>query len=120
MTISANTPTRVVVLLTSISLALVLLLAGAKAASAADTPVTPTVTATVEHTVVVGDTLWFEMADGRRHLYRVSGIDVVDARRASLVIDTDDPVLSLVTCYPFDRQYAGSPLRYVVSAQMVF
>lgn len=58
MTISASTPTRVVVLLTSISLALVLLLAGAKAALAADTPVTPTVTATVEHTVVVGDTLW--------------------------------------------------------------
>lgn len=58
MTISANTPTRVVVLLTSISLALVLLLAGAKAASASDTPVAPTVTASVEHTVVVGDTLW--------------------------------------------------------------
>jgi nucleoid-associated protein YgaU len=58
MTISASTPTRVVVLLTSISLALVLLLAGAKAASASDTPVLQAVTASVEHTVVVGDTLW--------------------------------------------------------------
>ena len=58
MTISTSTPTRVVVLLISISLALVLLLAGAKAASASDTPVAPTVTASVEHTVVTGDTLW--------------------------------------------------------------
>ena len=58
MTISASTPTRVVVLLTSISLALVLLLAGAVAARAADQPTTPTVTPEVHHTVVVGDTLW--------------------------------------------------------------
>jgi LysM repeat protein len=58
MTISASTPTRVVVLLTSICLALVLLLAGAKVASASDAPVTPIVTASVEHTVVSGDTLW--------------------------------------------------------------
>jgi LysM repeat protein len=58
MTISASTPTRVVVLLTSICLALVLLLAGAKAAAASDDPVTPTVTASVQHTVVTGDTLW--------------------------------------------------------------
>lgn len=58
MTISASTPTRVVVLLTSISLVLVLLLAGAVTASAADEPLAATVTAHVEHTVVPGDTLW--------------------------------------------------------------
>lgn len=58
MTISASTPTRVVVLLTSISLALVLLLAGAVAASATDEPVRSTVTPQAQHTVVAGDTLW--------------------------------------------------------------
>lgn len=58
MTISASTPIRVVVLLTSISLALVLLLAGAVAQAEAGTEA-PVVTITeVRHPVVAGDTLW--------------------------------------------------------------
>lgn len=68
----------------------------------------------------VGETLLFEMADGRNHLYRITSIDVVDARRASIVLDTDEPMLSLVTCYPFGARETGGPMRYVVSAQMVF
>lgn len=63
MTISASTPLRVVVLLTSVALALVLLLTGAVVARANDGSVTgaasdQTVTARIEHVVVVGDTLW--------------------------------------------------------------
>lgn len=58
MTISASTPTRVVVLLTSICMMLALLLAGAKAAFASDELITPRVRPAVEHTVVAGDTLW--------------------------------------------------------------
>lgn len=54
--------------------------------------------------VKIGDTLLFEMADGRNHLYRVSGLDVVDSRHASIVLDTDQPMLSLVTCYPFEAR----------------
>jgi len=68
----------------------------------------------------IGETLSFEMADGRSHLYRVVDIDVVDSRRASIVLDTDEPMLSLVTCYPFEGELAGGPMRYVVSAVMVF
>jgi len=68
----------------------------------------------------IGETLLFEMSDGRSHLYRVTSIDVVDARRASIVLDTEQPMLSLVTCYPFDGELAGGPMRYVVSAEMVF
>lgn len=67
-----------------------------------------------------GESLLFEMPDGRNHLYRISGIDVVDSRRGSIVLDTDVPMLSLVTCYPFDARRAGGPLRYVVSAEMVY
>ena len=58
MTISASIPKRVVVLLTSIGLALVLLLAGAVGASASDDAPAPTVSAKVEHRVLPGDTLW--------------------------------------------------------------
>ncbi len=67
-----------------------------------------------------GDTISFEMADGRSHLYHVTSIDVVDSRRGSIVLDTDDAMLSLVTCYPFDAAVAGGPMRYVVSAAMIY
>lgn len=69
--------------------------------------------------VEVGDTIDLATPDGRGHRYRVSNIDVVDSRRGSLVLDTDRPVLSLVTCYPFNTLDAGGPLRYVVSAEML-
>ena len=68
----------------------------------------------------MGETILFEMADGRNHLYRVRSVDVVDSRRASIVLDTEVPMLSLVTCYPFNTRDAGGPMRYVVSAEMVF
>ena len=67
-----------------------------------------------------GETILFEMADGRNHLYRVNDLDVVDSRRASIVLDTDKAMLSLVTCYPFNTREAGGPMRYVVSAEMIF
>jgi sortase A len=67
----------------------------------------------------VGESLLFEMPDGRSHLYRISSLDVVDSRRGSIVLDTDQPMLSLITCYPFNAVNAGTPMRYVVSAEMV-
>lgn len=69
--------------------------------------------------VDVGDPINVELPDGRRHLYEVVHIDVVDSRRGALVLDTDEPMLSLVTCYPFDAMDPGGPMRYVVSARLV-
>ena len=66
----------------------------------------------------LGDALQVELPDGRKHVYEVSAIDVVDSRRGSLVLDTNDSMLSLVTCYPFDAMEAGGPMRYVVSARL--
>ena len=57
MTMPASTRTRVVVLLTSIVMALVILLAGAVVAEA-DDPSDPAPVAFVDHTVRSGDTLW--------------------------------------------------------------
>lgn len=68
----------------------------------------------------LGETIEVELPTGRRHLFRVSEIDVVDSRRGSLVLDTDTPTLSLVTCYPFNALEAGGPMRYIVSAEMIF
>ena len=39
---------------------------------------------------------------------------------SGVLLDTDESVLSLVTCYPFDVMQAGGPMRYVVSARMIF
>lgn len=70
--------------------------------------------------VSIGESLVIERIGGRKHLYKVIGIDVVDSRRGSILLDTEAAVLSLVTCYPFDEREAGGPLRYVVTAKMLF
>lgn len=67
-----------------------------------------------------GESLMIETADGDHHVYEVTDIDVVDSRHGSIVIDTDSPMLSLVTCYPFGAREAGGPWRYVVTAAMVY
>ncbi|MFT5501217.1 MAG: sortase A [Woeseiaceae bacterium] len=67
-----------------------------------------------------GESIQVELASGRRHLYEVSNIDVVDSRRGSILLDTVTPMLSLVTCYPFDALDAGGPMRYVVTAKLIF
>lgn len=58
MTISASTPLRVVVLLTSVALALTLLLTGVVVARATDGSMSETVTPRLEQEVRAGDTLW--------------------------------------------------------------
>ena len=70
--------------------------------------------------IEVGESLLIERIGSRRHLFKVISIDVVDSRRGSLLLDTDVAMLSLVTCYPFDADQAGGPLRYVVTAKLVF
>lgn len=69
--------------------------------------------------VEVGDLLGIEPTSGERHVYQVVGVDIVDSRKGSLVLDTNEAMLSLVTCYPFDALEAGGPLRYVVTARML-
>jgi sortase A len=67
-----------------------------------------------------GDRLTIESFSGATTDYEVIGLNVVDSRRGSLLLDTDDAVLTLVTCYPFDAVDPGGPLRYVVTARRVF
>ena len=61
-----------------------------------------------------------ESFDGVRHLYKITGTYIVDSRKGSLQLDTNLSVLTLVTCYPFDALEAGGPLRYVVTARMLY
>jgi sortase A len=70
--------------------------------------------------VQVGELLKLESSNGLRYLYKVVGVDIVDSRKGSLLLDTDVAMLSLVTCYPFDARDSGGPLRYVVTARMLY
>lgn len=67
--------------------------------------------------VRVSDTMIVENQDGAQYLYEVIGIDVVDSRRSSLMLDTDDHVVTLVTCYPFNAVDPGGPMRFVVTLE---
>jgi len=67
----------------------------------------------------VGEFIAIETTAGVRYLFSVEHIEVVDARRSSLLLDTEDSLLSLVTCYPFDAIEPGGPMRYVVTARRV-
>ena len=69
--------------------------------------------------LATGDVLTIDRDDGRRFDFAVSSLDVVDVGRATVVLDSDAPRLTLITCYPFDAVSAGGPLRYVVSAELV-
>jgi sortase A len=69
--------------------------------------------------VHVGDPLQVERPDGHWRDYKVVNMKVMDARHARLVTGTDEALLTLVTCYPFDAVVPGGPLRYVVLAQAV-
>ena len=66
--------------------------------------------------VAPGELLSVETIDGDQLHYEIIGVDIVDSRRGSLVLDTDASTLTLVTCYPFDAVDPGGPLRYVVTA----
>ena len=49
----------------------------------------------------------------RVHRYRVTSIDIVDAADDRLLAETDDPTITLVTCYPF--YFVGdAPRRFIV------
>jgi sortase A len=68
--------------------------------------------------LALGEVVVVESGDGARHAYTVVGLDVMDARRASIVLDSDRALLTLVTGYPFDAPGPGGSLRYVVTAEL--
>jgi sortase A len=60
----------------------------------------------------VGDTIEVQSV-GRMLRYRVSSLKVVDPTDVSVLDPTDEPSITLVTCYPF--YYVGNaPQRYIV------
>ncbi len=65
-----------------------------------------------------GDEIFVDTPDGRSHRFMVFDTVVVDSRTSRLRLDTQEPTLTLVTCFPFDALDAGGPLRYLVHARL--
>lgn len=64
--------------------------------------------------VVLGDEIEVEHPAGTRR-YRITDLAVVEPTDVSSLYPTDEPALTLVTCYPF--YFVGSaPQRYIVRA----
>jgi sortase A len=68
--------------------------------------------------LAIGDTLALERPDGAVLTYEVTALDVVDSERAQLRLDSDESVVVLVTCWPFEAVAVGGSWRYVVTARM--
>jgi sortase A len=62
------------------------------------------------------DRVTLETADGAARSYRIVDKRVIDTRQRQAVQASDVPMLTLVTCYPFDAIAPNGPLRYVVTA----
>lgn len=62
------------------------------------------------------DEIVIDTPDGNTRRYRVQESRIVDARTDSIRLADDEEELILVTCYPFDTVFTGSPLRYLVRA----
>jgi sortase A len=70
----------------------------------------------LEH-VARGQEILLQTMDGREHRYRVIEIRVLDSRHERILVEADRPMLTLLTCYPFDALLPGGPLRYAAIAE---
>ena len=67
----------------------------------------------------LGDAITVEDRAGLTHTFRVTSLQVVDARQVRIDTRAETPRLALSTCYPFDALTPGGPLRYLVFADAV-
>ena len=65
-----------------------------------------------------GAELVVEGRDGTARRFLVTAARVVDRRDVSVIADTGDTRLTLVTCYPFAALHPRGSLRYVVTARL--
>jgi sortase A len=66
--------------------------------------------------LAAGDLLWLETPNGVVQRYQVHWAAVVHENDVSSLEPAAEPVLTLITCFPFDATLPGGPLRYVVRA----
>ncbi|HKO56690.1 MAG TPA: class GN sortase, partial [Thermoanaerobaculia bacterium] len=73
---------------------------------------------TVLQDVRVGERIVMQRRDGIRFAYDVEEARVVDRHDGWIAADRGAPVLTLITCWPFDGVAAGGNGRYVIVARL--
>jgi sortase A len=66
-----------------------------------------------------GDEILVQNAQGVTKRFHVTEARIVNSQLTTLSLDYPSPLMTLVTCYPFDAITPGGPLRYVVFAEEV-
>jgi sortase A len=67
--------------------------------------------------VRVGDRITMQIRDGSMVTFRVVTTQIIDKAVLDMNIVTDNPLLTLVTCYPFDAVVPRGSQRYLVFAE---
>lgn len=65
----------------------------------------------------IGDRITIQTREGKMVTFKVVAMHISDQSVLHLNIDTDVPLITLVTCYPFDAVVPGGPERYIVFAE---
>jgi len=65
----------------------------------------------------IGDRIIMQTKERGMVPYKVVATQVVDASVLDMTVEADVPLLTLVTCYPFDALVPGGPERYLVFAE---
>lgn len=65
----------------------------------------------------IGDKILVQTREGTRMSYKVVTINIVDQAVLDMNLNTDVPLLTLVTCYPFDALIPGGSQRFLVFAE---
>ena len=63
------------------------------------------------------DLLLLQTANNITQSYRVVETVITSKTQTGYIEETDEDVLTLITCYPFDAVIPGGPLRYIVIAK---
>lgn len=69
--------------------------------------------------IKIGHHIEIQDKSGRRKVFQVQAIRIVDSRKEQVVMAHERGQLTLITCYPFAALQAGGPLRMRVDAILV-
>lgn len=69
--------------------------------------------------VLLGDEFSIESINGDHYRFQVKEIIIADVRESKIPLQSSVAKVVLVACYPFDDWQAGSPLRYLVVADLI-
>jgi len=67
--------------------------------------------------VQIGDRIIIQTQEGSMVPFKVVATQIIDEAVLDMNIETDLPLVTLVTCYPFDAVVPGGPERYLVFAE---